>query len=106
MKEIIALFLMGTLLILSAGCGHNVLTFSQGKYLNLGFDPGTNKLGVQYVNGEHITVVEKDNATLIVEMTDTLDADGKKTTNVSKITYEIKEQITGADVELQTVKKE
>lgn len=104
MKKLIALIAMGAVLILT-GCGHNVLTFSSGKYLNLGVDPNTGKMGVQYVNGEQITVVEKDNAVLTVEMKDSLDADGKKTSKVSKITYEIKEQITGADVELETVKK-
>lgn len=91
-------------LICLCGCGHNVLTFSQGKYLNLGIDPGTNKVGVQYVNGEQVTVVEKDNAVLTVELSDTLDADGKKTTAITKITYEIREQVTGADVELATKK--
>jgi hypothetical protein len=104
MKEIITLIAMGAALLLT-GCGHNVLTFSSGKYLNFGVDPGTNKMGVQYVNGEQITVVEKDNATLTVEMKDTLDNDGKRTQKVSKITYEIKEQITGSDVELENVKK-
>lgn len=87
------------------GCGHNVLTFSSGKYLNFGVDPNTGKMGVQYVNGEQITVVEKDNAVLTVEMKDVLEADGKKTSKVSKITYEIKEQVTGSDVELEQVKK-
>lgn len=104
MKELIAIIAMGVILLLT-GCGHNVLTFSSGKYLNFGVDPGTNKMGVQYVNGEQITVVEKDNAALTVEMKDTLDADGKRTQKVSKITYEIKEQITGSDVELEKVKK-
>lgn len=99
MKEIIALIAFAAVLLLT-GCGHNVLTFSSGKYLNFGVDPSTNKMGVQYVNGEQITVVEKDNATLTVEMKDTLDADGKRTQKVSKITYVIKEQITGSDVDL------
>lgn len=105
MKEILAVIGMALAILLTSGCGHNVLAFSKGKYLNLGVDPGTNKLGVQYVNGEQLTVVEKDNTKLTVELTDTLDADGKKTTSVSKIIYEIGEQATGADVELQTVKK-
>ena len=104
MKELIAMIAMGAMLLLT-GCGHNVLTFSSGRYLNFGVDPGTNKMGVQYVNGEQITVVEKDNATLTVEMKDTLDNDGKRTQKVSKIIYEIKEQITGSDVELEKVKK-
>lgn len=88
------------LALCAAGCGHNVLTYSSGKYLNFGIDPNTNTAGVQYVNGEQITVVEKDNAVLTVETKDVLDNDGKRTSKVSKITYEIKEQVTGADVEL------
>ena len=99
MKKIITPAVIGAMLLLT-GCGHNVLTFSSGKYLNFGVDPGTNKMGMQYVNGEQITVVEKDNATLTVEMKDTLDNDGKRTRKVAKITYEIKEQVTGSDVEL------
>lgn len=98
---IVSLFV--SILTLLSGCGHNVLTFSSGKYLNLGVDPGTNKLGVQYVNGEQITVVEKDNTILTVEMKDVLEADGKTTSKVSKIVYEIKEQITGADVDMAVV---
>lgn len=104
MKKIL-LFSVFTAVLLSGCAGHNVLSLSKGKYLNLGVDPVANKLGVQYIDGEQVTVVEKDNAKLTVELTDTLDADGKKTTSISKITYEITEQITGADVELETVKK-
>ena len=104
MKELIALIAMGVILLLT-GCGHNVLTFSSGKYLNVGYDPGTSKLGIQYVDGEQITTVEKDNSKLTVEMSDTLDANGKVTTKIAKISYEIKEQITGSDVEMETAKK-
>lgn len=104
MKELITLVAMGAILLLT-GCGHNVFTFSSGKALNLGYDPNTGKAGVQYADAEQITVVEKDNAILTVEFEDSLDADGKTTRKVSKITYEIKEQVTGADVELEQVKK-
>ena len=104
MKELVYTCLFGVLLIaIMSGCGHNALVFSKGRYLNFGIDPRTNTAGVQYVNGEQITVVEKDNAVLTVELSDTLDTDGKKTTSISKITYEIKEQVTGADVELKNV---
>lgn len=50
-----------------------------------------------------VTVVEKDNATLTVDIEDSIDADGKVTRKVSRITYEIREQITGADIEMQKV---
>ena len=103
-KNIFTIAIAAIISLLLAGCGHNALAFSSGKFLNLGVDPNTGKMGVQYVNGELITVVEKDNAVLTVEMKDSLDATGKKTTKVSKITYEIKEQVTGSDVELATMK--
>jgi hypothetical protein len=102
MKELIALIAMGVLLLLT-GCGHNVLTFSSGKFLNIGVDPNTGKTGVQYINGEMVTVIEKDNATLKVDIEDSIDADGKVTRKVSKITYEIKEQVTGSDVDMKKV---
>lgn len=103
MKKVIVISAVA-LAIMVSGCGHNVLAFSSGKFLNLGVDPNTGKMGVQYVDGEQVTVVERDNAVLTVEMKDGLDATGKKTTKVSKITYEIKEQVTGSDVELATMK--
>jgi hypothetical protein len=102
MKELVALIAMGAVLLLT-GCGHNVLTFSSGKFLNIGVDPNTGKTGVQYINGEMVTVIEKDNATLKVDIEDSIDADGKVTRKVSKITYEIKEQVTGSDVDMKKV---
>jgi hypothetical protein len=102
MKELIVLVTMGAILLLT-GCGHNVLTFSSGKFLNIGVDPNTGKTGVQYINGEMVTVIEKDNATLKVDIEDSIDADGKVTRKVSKITYEIKEQVTGSDVDMKKV---
>lgn len=102
MKTII---LAACVVLACSGCGHNALVFSSGKYLNFGIDPNTGKSGVQYVNGDQLTVVEKDNTKLTVELTDTLDADGKKTTRISKIVYEIKDQTTGYEVELEKVKQ-
>lgn len=102
MKELISLIAMGAILLLT-GCGHNILTFSSGKFINIGVDPNTGKTGVQYINGEMVTVVEKDNATLKVDIEDSIDANGKVTRKVSKITYEIKEQVTGSDVDMKKV---
>lgn len=104
MKDIIAIIAMGAILLLT-GCGHNVFTFTSGKALNIGYDPNTGKAGIQYADAEQISVVEKDNAVLTVEMRDTLDSDGKRTQKISKITYEIKEQVTGSDVDLEKAKK-
>ena len=102
-KGIFIIVLLSLLAASLAGCGHNGLMFTTGKYVNIGIDPNTGKGGIQYVTGDHIGVLEKDNAKLTVEMKDTLDGDGKKTTRISKITYEIGEQITGADVEMAEV---
>lgn len=98
---IVALFVILCL----TGCGHNVMSFSSGKYLNLGIDPNTQKMGVQYINGEHITVVDRENCKVEVEMKDSLDADGTKTNSVHKITYTIGSQVNGYTVELEEVKK-
>lgn len=58
-------------------------------------DPTTQKTGVQYVDGEQITIVNRENTKLTVEMKDSLDAEGKKTQTVSKIIYEIGDQKNG-----------
>lgn len=100
---VIATLLIGVIAMLT-GCGHNVMSFSSGKYLNLGIDPNTQKLGVQYINGEHITVVDRENCKIEVEMKDSLDADGKKTSSVHKITYTIGSQVNGYTVELEEIK--
>lgn len=93
------------LLMLLSGCGHNLLTIQDGSYLNIGYDPNTSKLGVQYVDGNLITCVEKDNNKLQVEKENVLDANGKITSKKTKIVYEIKEQITGSDTDMEKAKK-
>lgn len=102
MKKILVLIVA---MLFLAGCGHNVLTYTSGKRLNVGINPQTQEAGFQYLDAEQITVVEKDNAKLTVELSSGLDENGKKTSRVSKIIYEIKEQVTQADVDLQNVKK-
>ena len=93
------------LCLILTGCGHNLLTVSEGTFLNIGYDPNNSKVGVQYVDGSQITVVEKDNATLEVEKENVLDASGKITSKKYKIKYEIEEQITGSDTDMEKAKK-
>ena len=93
------------LICLLSGCGHNILTVSEGTFLNIGYDPNNSKVGVQYVDGSQITVVEKDNATLEVEKENVLDANGKITSKKTKIKYEIEEQVTGSDTDMEKAKK-
>jgi hypothetical protein len=96
-------FLLG--IIFLAGCQHNGLVYTSGKRLNIGINPQTNESGIQYIDAEQITLVERDNAILTVELASGLDDSGKSTKRVSKIIYEIKEQITQADVDLAKIKK-
>lgn len=58
-------------------------------------DPTSQKTGVQYVDGEQVTIVNRENTKLTVEMKDTLDTEGKTTQTVSKIIYEIGDQKNG-----------
>ena len=81
--------------IFLVGCGHNVMTFSQGRYINFGYDPNNSKVGLQYVNGSQVSIINRENTKLTVQMKDTLDADGKKTNKISKIIYQIKDQKNG-----------
>lgn len=104
-KKLTFCVLLACAVIALTGCGHNVFTYSSGKYLNFGVDPNMKTMGVQYINGEHIAVIEKDNAVLTVETRDVMDSNNQKTTKVAKITYEIKEQVTGSDVDMAAMKK-
>lgn len=55
------------------------------------------------MNGEQITVVEKDQSQLEVETEDKLDANGKITARKTTIKYTIEEQVTDADVKLAEI---
>lgn len=104
-KKFVFCGILACAVVTLTGCGHNVLSVSDGTFLNVGYDPNNSKLGIQYVNGNQITVVEKDNARLTVEKQDNLDLNGKVTSKITKFTYEIKEQVTGSDVDMAAMKK-
>lgn len=44
------------------GCSHNVGTGFQGKLINLGYDPETNKVGIQYYDGVLVTGISRENS--------------------------------------------
>lgn len=92
-------------MVFIVGCGHNVLSYSSGKYLNVGLDPNTQKTGIQYINGEFITVVDRENTKLEVQMKDSVGEDGKTTQSVHKIIYTIGNQVNGYTVDLKEVEK-
>lgn len=87
-------FILITCIFLT-GCGHNMLGVQTGKYLNIGYDPNTSKIGMQYINGTNIAILNRQNTKLTVQLTDALDAEGKKTQTISKITYQIGKQKNG-----------
>lgn len=95
-----------SLLVCLCGCGHNAFQLLDGKYGNVGYDPQLQKFGLQYGNGLAISLVQKDNAKFQLEQTDTLDVNGRITAKTTKIKYEIKEQITQADVDLKKAENE
>ena len=41
-------------------CGHNLGTVVHGKFVNIGYDPEINKVGIQYVDGIMMTGVNKE----------------------------------------------
>lgn len=101
MKKIIALAAM----LLLSGCGHQGFFYASGQYTNVGFDPQTQQVGIQYVNGENVSALNKENVKMTIETKDVVDANGKQTTKIAKITYEIGETTTGYDVDLAEVNK-
>ena len=96
-------FLLCFVLLFLTGCGHQGFFYMTGKGLNVGYNPNSNELGIQYRNGESIGAVNKENAKLTLESEDVLDATGKVTRKKSKITYELGETATGYDVDIKEV---
>ncbi len=88
-----------------AGCSHNALVYHNGIYTNIGLSPKTYDIGVQYFDGEFISVGSRENSS--VEITykkdkNTLDFENAKSekAGIEKIKYTIGPQITGYLVDL------
>lgn len=96
-------FLLCIGLLFLTGCGHQGFFYMTGKGLNVGYNPNSNELGIQYRNGESIGAVNKENAKIILESEDVLDANGKVTSKKTKITYKLGETATGYDVDIKEV---
>ena len=91
--------------LMLAGCSHNGIVYHSGTYANLGLSPKTYDIGVQYFDGEFISVGSRENSS--VEITykkdqSTLDFKNAKseTAGIDKIKYTIGPQITGYLVDL------
>ena len=96
MKRI--LFATAAALVLT-GCGHNLGTVVHGKFINIGYDPEINKIGIQYVDGVMMTGVNKELSKNKLKFIDTVEKDGVKTTTELDYSGENGAQVTGYQVD-------
>lgn len=96
MKRII----IGTLVALClCGCGHNLGTVVHGKFINIGYDPEINKIGIQYVDGIMMTGVNKELSKNKLKFTDAAEKGDVKTTTTVEYSNENGSQVTGYQVD-------
>lgn len=90
----------GVFMLFLCGCSHNVGMAINGKFINLGYDPETNKVGIQYYDGVIVTGMARENseAQLVYETTtggeNGVNAKGS-TTSKMVYTNKIGRQVTG-----------
>ena len=81
------------------GCGHNIGTVIHGKFINVGYDPELNKVGIQYVDGIMATGLQKELSESSLKFADTAEKDGVKTSTTIEYGFKNGEQITGSGVD-------
>jgi hypothetical protein len=96
MKKILLAAIAASLL---TGSGHNVGTVIYGKFINLGYDPELNKVGIQYVDGIMATGLQKELSESHLVFADTAEKDGVKTSTTIEYGFKNGEQITGYGVD-------
>lgn len=101
---VIATMLCGIIALLT-GCGHNGFVFSSGQYANVGYDPQGNRLGIVYINGQQISMLNRENTSLEIELKDGVDGEGKAIQSIHKIKYTVGKQNNGYTVELEKLKQ-
>ena len=102
----IKLFLETLVAAMLCSCGHNIGTVVHGKFINVGYDPELNKVGIQYVDGVMATGLQKEKSETTLTFKDTAEKDGVKTSTT--LTYGSKngDQITGYAVDAIKASKE
>lgn len=105
MLEKIKLFLAALSVALLTGCGHNLGTVVHGKFINIGYDPEINKVGIQYVDGIMMTGVNKELSKNALRFTDSAEKDGIKTSTTVEYSNENGAQVTGYQVDLEKAKQ-
>lgn len=102
MKRILAATAVAILL---TSCGHNLGTVVHGKFINVGYDPEINKVGIQYVDGIMMTGVNKELSKNKLKFIDSVEKDGIKTTTEIDYANENGSQVTGYQVDLEKARQ-
>ena len=102
MKKIIFATIAAFLL---TSCGHNLGTVIHGKFVNLGYDPEINKIGIQYVDGIMMTGVNKELSKNNLKFTDAVEKGDVKTITTVEYSNENGKQVTGYQVDLEKAKQ-
>ena len=105
MFEKIKLFLAALSVALLTGCGHNLGTVVHGKFINVGYDPEINKIGIQYVDGIMMTGVNKELSKNNLKFIDSVEKDGIKTVTELDYSGENGAQVTGYQVDLEKARQ-
>lgn len=95
LKIFIGAFVMAML----TGCGHNIGTVVHGKFINVGYDPELNKVGIQYVDGVMATGLQKELSETSLSFTDSVEKDGVKTSTTVDYASKNGAQVTGYQVD-------
>lgn len=97
--EKIKLFIGAFVMAMLTGCGHNLGTVVHGKFINVGYDPEINKIGIQYVDGVMMTGVNKELSKNNLKFIDSVEKDGIKTVTELDYSGENGAQVTGYQVD-------
>lgn len=105
MKRIVLATLTALSALVLCSCGHNLGTVVHGKFVNIGYDPEINKIGIQYVDGVMMTGVNKELSKNKLKFIDSVEKDGIKTTTELDYSGENGAQVTGYQVDLEKARQ-
>lgn len=109
MKKLFILASAAFAALLSAGCGHNAVQYSDGIGLEIGFVPDQYQVAVNFRYGKILSAVVKEKAEVTLESNGGLAYGGTSpqatdTQAVTRLTMKTGDQITGYAVELEEAK--
>ena len=105
MKRIALAALTVLIALVLCSCGHNLGCVVHGKFINIGYDPEINKIGIQYVDGVMMTGVNKELSKNKLKFIDSVEKDGVKTTTELDYSGENGAQVTGYQVDLEKARQ-